>query len=796
MRFLVLFMVSASLGQTLSGVVSDKTTGEPLSGVTITVDGTRLGTVSDRDGRFRLTAPVGEPASLSFKLLGYLPARHTNLQPASHSLAIALEQTVLPMQSVLVTASRSRAQTWSGATATLGHQEVQARHTVQDLPVLLSELPSTTFYSESGNGLGYTYLNIRGFDQRRIAVLINGVPQNDPEDHMVYWLDFPDLAANLEDIQVQRGAGNLWSGTPAIGGAVNLITTNFSRQRGIALTAGYGSFNTRKLGLSASSGLIENRYAIYGRLSKISSDGYRDNSWVDFNSFFLGAARFDKEMTTQINVYGGPVSDHLAYYGVSKAALDDRTLRRQNPIGRPEEIENFSQPHYEVIHEWRLGSATLHNTLFYVHGEGFYDYDGSWAPYSYYRLTAENGFAITGDPDTLYIPNALIHAYVRNGQWGWMPRAQIHHGAGVLTLGGEARWHRSLHYGTLKWGEALPAGLTPDYRYYAYRGGKKMFSLYANEIYPLSERWKALAEVTLVHHRYRLHDEAYLGNAFEVPYTFLNPKMGLHFQITSRWLAYGTLARTSREPRLKNLYDAAEASTPAIWGAPVTPQFRQRSDGLYDFDQPLVKQETMDNLEIGGGYQDQRLSLTANFYRMDFRNEIVKSGQLDRFGQPVTGNAEKTRHAGVEMMLRARPFSHWEFSGNLTWSDNKLIRHTQYDGTGAVKLDGKTIAGFPGLIANGRLSYHAGGWSATLSGRHVGAFYTTHFQRPQQRVEAATLADAHLGYRLATVPGLQSLTWQLSITNLFDALYAAGGEGDAFFPGATRNFYLGMNLEL
>ena len=83
----------------------------------------------------------------------------------------------------------------------------------------MSELPSTTFYSESGNGIGYNYLSIRGFDQRRITVSVNGIPQNDPEDHNVYWLDFPDLLANTELIQVQRGAGSGVFGYPAIGGS-------------------------------------------------------------------------------------------------------------------------------------------------------------------------------------------------------------------------------------------------------------------------------------------------------------------------------------------------------------------------------------------------------------------------------------------------------------------------------------------------------------------------------------------------------------------------------------------------
>ncbi|MBN2355908.1 TonB-dependent receptor, partial [candidate division KSB1 bacterium] len=643
---------------------------------------------------------------------------------------------------------------------------------------------------------GYTYINLRGFDQRRISVMINGVPQNDPEDHGVYWLDFPDLAANIENIQVQRGAGSYWSGTPAIGGAINLITSNFTRQRGIAFTSGYGSFNTRKFSLTASSGLLEDKYAIYGRLGKIESDGYRENSWVDFNSYYLGVARFDRNMTTQINLYGGPISDHLAYYGVPKAYLNDRRKRKYNPITRKEEIENFSQPHYELINEWKIGNAIIHNTLFYVKGEGFFDYDGSWASYSYYRITPENGFAVQGDPEELYIPNALIHAFVHNKQWGWMPRAQINHTNGVLTLGGEARLHRSLHYGTLKWGESLPAGVTPDYRYYSYRGGKNMFSLYANEIYRLSHKTRLLTEATLVHHTYRLYEEKYVGNDFRMPYFFFNPKVGVQYHFRPGWHVFTTFARTSREPRLKNLYDAAESSTPVSWGSPVAPQFEQNADGSFDFDRPLVKHETMHDLEAGLAYSDDQAHLSAVFYYMSFRNEIVKSGQLDRFGQPITGNADKTLHRGVELTGRWRFSHHWQLSGNAAWSSNRLVKHTRYTDEGPVVLDNHKIAGFPDIVANARITYRNGGLSLSLAGRHVGSFYTSNMQNPQQKVKSHTLADLNCTFRMTGIPALQGIIWQVSVNNLFDALYAAGGEGDEFFPGATRNVFVGMTVEL
>ncbi len=114
----------------------------------------------------------------------------------------------MPAQTVLVEGSLGKQGVTPLAFDKIKRKEIEENYTVQDVPEYLSTLPSTTFYSENGNGIGYNYLSIRGFDQRRISVSINGIPQNDPEDHNVYWLDFPDILASTEVIQVQRGAGS------------------------------------------------------------------------------------------------------------------------------------------------------------------------------------------------------------------------------------------------------------------------------------------------------------------------------------------------------------------------------------------------------------------------------------------------------------------------------------------------------------------------------------------------------------------------------------------------------------
>jgi len=344
--------------------------------------------------------------------------------------------------------------------------------------------------------------------------------------------------------------------------------------------------------------------------------------------------------------------------------------------------------------------------------------------------------------------------------------------------------------------------VTPDYHYYDYRGAKDIASLYAQELYRLNPEVNALVSLQYAYNRYRLYDEKYLGTRFTVPYHFLNPRIGLNYNVTEHFQIYGNISRTSREPRLKNLYDAAEASTPASWG-PVTPQFEVRSDGTYDFSKPLVKPESLVGLELGGGYMADRVRLGVNIYHMDFHNEIIKSGRLDRFGQPVTGNADRTLHQGIELTAEVGPFEYLTLQGNLCLSRNRLTRYTFYGSSGPVSLNGNTIAGFPSVLGNFRLSFEDGGVQAVLLVQHVGESYTDNFQNPgksspdpNRTLDAYTVVQAWLNYTLPTPFFGQSLELRLQVNNLLDEVYASHGEGADFFPAAGRNVFASVRFRL
>ncbi len=721
--------------------------------------------------------------------------------------------TVYTLSPIVVAGTVAKERETPATFTDLTASEIRLRYSVQDVPVVLSELPSMTTYSENGNGIGYNYINLRGFDQRRISVMINGVPQNDPEENNVYWIDFPDLLGSTSSLQVQRGAGSAFYGPPAIGGSINLTTDPFQGPAGISLESMFGfqqfsdsarslALNTKKFAATVNSGLVGGHYMFFARLGQILSDGYRTGSYVKLNSYFLGAMRIDGNMTTRIHFFGGPLEDGLAYNGLPKFVNGNPVLRRQNLSDwgadssgytsvvprRPQEIEQFSQPHYELLHEWKLSPGViLHNTLFYYTGDGYFDYDASWADTTMLRLGSAYGFPTSQNPQ-----NALVRAFVGNRQFGWLPRVEISHDNGTLTLGAEIRVHRSIHWGKIQYAAGLPANFDPDYHFYQFNGAKDIVSAYAHELYRLDDQTTLMTDLQLVRNRYGFENEKFLGNAFSVPYLFLNPRAGINHNFNEELNAYVSLAYTSREPTMTNLYAGEEAYYGAV------PQFASTTvNGVthYDFGSPRVKPERLLDAELGTRFQTNRMHVAADVYWMEFSNELVKSGQVDIFGQPITVNAQRTRHIGLEVEGAFPIGEQWTISANATVSRNRLVRYTETNDSMSLSYDGNPIAGFPDFLGNIRCTYEAGALTASLAGKYVGPFYTDNYRNAENRNDPFAVWNGEILWRLPRM-GTVEVVLRGEVRNIFNKLYFLSGEGNAFFPAAERSFLLGMTVNL
>jgi len=714
------------------------------------------------------------------------------------------------------------------ARSVVTREQLRGLNTGQDTPMALATLPGAYAYSDAGNGIGYSYLSVRGFPQRRISVLINGVPLNDPESHEVYWIDHPDLLASTSEVQLQRGVGSALYGAASLGGSVNLETGPFSEAPRFSALAGYGSYDTKRLMLEGESGPLVGGWNLYGRYSRIETLGYRDQSFTKLWSYALSARRTLEHQSFRLNLYGGPEETHLAYLGVPAEYLNGEITgnadrdRRFNPLTYPNERDHFFEPHYELIHTWApRARLTVSQTLFWFDGKGYYDEQragvaladyrlASWStadstllPRDYYRQDGSG--ALVTDGSGRYVVDrfdVVRRRTIANRHYGWVPRARIEHSGGALTVGGELRAHDGRHWGEVLSGDGLPPGTPSALKYYDYHPRTLAAGLFAREEHPFSPTLLATADLAWRHEAYHVRDDHFDGIRFDQTYDFAVPRLGLTWTPRARLRAFASWAYASREPALRDLFDGeGPGSVPLYAVADV-------AGNVYR--DPLVRPEHVRDYELGAAWQGRGVSAAANLFRMDFRDELVYAGQFNTdLGYPILGNAARSVHQGVE--LEANAGRRWRggwtgaLEGNLTLSDNHFVNYREHYGptpADEVSYDGKALGFFPATLANlsARLAWR--GARIGVEAQHAGRIYLDNTESILASIGPRTVMNLSGGMRVPC--GGSELELTARVLNALDNRYATGGYMDydaagnlvpQFVPAAKRHLLFEARMD-
>src|SRR2546428_6091373 len=234
---------SASL---LRGRVLDAQTGEAIPSARVRIASPPAETAAGSAGEFSFFNLPPGTYEVEASRVGYTAERRAVTVGADTvAVEFRLEPRPVPVAPVEITTTATERGS-AVAFTDLDRKEIQQRYWAQDVPMLLAETPGVYSYSDAGNGIGYSYVKIRGFPQRRVAVTINGIPLNDPESHEVYWVDHPDLLSSAQSLQVQRGVGSALYGASAVGGSVNLETVAIPAERRISVQTGAGSYDTKR----------------------------------------------------------------------------------------------------------------------------------------------------------------------------------------------------------------------------------------------------------------------------------------------------------------------------------------------------------------------------------------------------------------------------------------------------------------------------------------------------------------------------------------------------------------------
>jgi iron complex outermembrane receptor protein len=292
---------SWSAGQgVITGQVTDQA-GDPLPGATIFILETKEGTAANKGGVYRFENLESGFYTLRISFVGYEPVlRKTSVNEGTSKtiLHVQLDNRVVMIDQLVVSSTRVSEKMPFTATI-LDKETIEKNNLGQDVPYQLRWTPSVVVTSDAGTGLGYTGIRIRGTDPTRVNVTINGIPVNDSESQGVFWVNMPDFISSTEDVQIQRGVGTSTNGAGAFGATINMSTLGMSEDAFAQINTSAGSFNTLRGNIQVGTGLLNDKFAFEGRLSRIYSEGYIDRASADLSSYYLSGIYKDQKQIVQ-----------------------------------------------------------------------------------------------------------------------------------------------------------------------------------------------------------------------------------------------------------------------------------------------------------------------------------------------------------------------------------------------------------------------------------------------------------------------------------------------------------------
>ena len=336
---------SAQKTISVSGVVKDASTGNPIAGANVIVEGTDLGSATDEDGNFTIE-DVSAGSELTASVIGY---ENQSIYADTDNVVFELNREVLEMSQLEVLASRAGDKT-AVAYTDVNKEEISLRLGSQDIPLALNTVPSV-YSTNQGGGAGDARINVRGFNQRNVAVMINGIPVNDMENGWVYWSNWDGVADATTSIQLQKGLSAQNLATPSIGGSMNVITDAAAQERGGSFKQEIGAWGFLKSTLSYHSGLImDNKLALAATLVKKTGEGYTFGTWTDAYAYYLGASyMMNDQHKFQFYALGAPQRHGQNLYKGNIAAYDREFAS---------ELEDYTIDPSEVVESGREFNGT------------------------------------------------------------------------------------------------------------------------------------------------------------------------------------------------------------------------------------------------------------------------------------------------------------------------------------------------------------------------------------------------------------------------------------------------------
>jgi iron complex outermembrane recepter protein len=773
----VVFQVNESV---IKGKVTDEN-GKSLPGTGITITSTFLGVHTDNDGNYSITGLKDGVYNLTFSFVGYEKQVKEVILKGVVILNVTLSAKPFLTDEVFVSATRAGENT-PLAYSTVSKETISKNNTAQDIPYLLGFTPSIVVSSDAGTGVGYTNINIRGTDLKRINITIDGIPVNDAESHGVWWVDLPDLASSTDNVQIQRGVGSSTNGAGAFGATINFQTANLNTEPYAEINSSYGSFNTSKNTINIGTGLLNKRFSVDLRLSKIWSDGYIDRAFSDLKSFYVSGTYFGKSNILKLIIFSGAERTYQAWYGVPKDSL--KTNRTYNPYSYKNETDNYWQDNYQIHYSKKLtGNLSANAALHYTKGKGYYE-----------NLMMDEKFSSYNLPDAVSIAGPVTSSdfitqkWLDNDFYGITYSLNFSKNKYSTVLGGGWNHYMGNHFGDIVWAKTVTYD-GEKYRWYQGTGDKKDFNTFLKINYLLTKRLNLYADLQLRNINYSIG--GFDDNLKDVTqyhrYNFFNPKAGIFYNLNEKQKLYASFGISQREPDRGNFTDADPGKTPL-------------PEKLFDY-------------EAGYEYHTSKIMIKGNLFYMNYIDQLILTGEINNVGAPIMTNVSKSFRQGVELETGVQILKNLNWYGNLTLSRNIIPVFTDYTdnwdtwGQDQEILKNKTISFSPAIIAGSVLDYDPfRNFQLALNTKYVGKQYIDNTQNDTRLLNAYLVQNLSFSYVINNRM-FKEMTFQFALNNLFNAKYESNAwvykynEGgslhlmDGYFPQAGINYMFKIGIK-
>ena len=677
-----------------------------------------------------------------------------------------------------VTVSSVRAKDKNPITYTnVSKEEIAPRNLGQDIPVLLQYLPSVVSTTDAGNGVGYTYMRVRGSDGSRINVTLNGIPFNDSESQGTFFVNLPDFASSLESVQLQRGVGTSTNGAGAFGASLNMQTKSYQEEAFAEIANSFGSFNTRKHTVSFGTGL-HNNFELNGRISNISSDGFIDRASSDMFGYFFNANYVTETSLLRLMAFGGKEKTYQAWYGLEdpEKLRNDRTFNSAgiyfdedgNMQFYDNETDNYWQNHFQLHWSEKWSEKWVSNAaLHYTKGKGYFEQYREDEDLTEYNLPAFNGNPIS---------DLVRKRWLDNDFYGATFSLNYRNGKTDLLFGGAANRYLGLHFGEVVWTQNY---IPNPNRYYDNYGNKDDVNFYVKMSQDVDSKLNLFADL-----QYRMVFYEATSFRFEDvndTFRFFNPKAGLNYQLNSKNAFYGYFGIANKEPRRD------------------------------DYESGAINPERLFDYELGWKYNSKNIRFNANAFYMRYIDQLVLTGALNDVGAPVFTNSGNSYRLGLEIESVIRLSDKFLISPNITLSQNKNEDFFfQRDGQ-LQNLGNTNIAYSPNIIAGNIITYSPIKLlNISLLSKFVGEQYMGNIDSEYSKLRDYTVNDLNITYEWKINKGIKSIYFSGLVNNIFDREYESNGyfytfdddssgstitfEGAGFYPQAGINFLTGVTL--